>query len=143
MPERTQRIHAITETLNHISDVRGEVLSNFNIGVWSWDTDDNKIYWDSSMRGIYGYKSLKQPEYKDWASKVHKDDISKCKKEIESCVKTGEKKSYLFRVLYNGQWRYVIGCCDKVEINKIVGVNIMLEPNFCEKHAMGILQSAR
>jgi PAS domain S-box-containing protein len=78
-------------------------------GVWIWNVEDDKVYWDHRMQEIFGlipgtYKGT----YEAWKELVHPEDIEDADRFTRLALESGQPYSFEYRVKGTGtEWRNV------------------------------------
>ncbi|MGB7087431.1 MAG: PAS domain-containing protein [Phormidesmis sp.] len=100
--QATSQLHDMTQRL--------ELATNSaKIGVWDFDTVENRLIWDEGMYRLYGIdESMFGGAYEAWKQGVHPDDIEIADAEIQAAI-AGKKDFHTeFRVVWpNGQVRFI------------------------------------
>lgn len=86
-------------------------LEHSDIGVWEWDIQHNKLYWDEQMFRIYGVDKEKfSSAYEAWVNGLHPDDSAKTQEIVRLAVEENQSYEPYFRVLKpNGDIAHVLG----------------------------------
>ncbi|MEN8447611.1 MAG: PAS domain-containing protein, partial [Cyanobacteria bacterium J06555_13] len=103
--ERKQAIAQIHEMTQRLA----LATSAAKIGVWDYDTVENRLLWDEGMYRLYGITAATfGGAYEAWQQGVHPDDMATADAEIQAAI-AGEKDFHTeFRVVWpNGQVRYI------------------------------------
>jgi signal transduction histidine kinase/CheY-like chemotaxis protein/sensor domain CHASE-containing protein len=81
------------------------------LGIWEWDMKTNELAWDDRMFEIYGAlhkKSLGNPLYEFWRSRVHPEDLHLAESTLLDAVKKGAAWHHEFRIrLEDDSIRYI------------------------------------
>lgn len=100
-------------------------------GVWVWDINKNKIFWDEALEGIYGLASSTfEGVYEGWKNRVHPEDIEAAEQAVLDALNDKDPFDTEFRIVWpDGRVRHVIGKAVVLvdESNKpaeMIGVNI-------------------
>jgi len=82
-------------------------------GIWEWDLDADRIYWDSACWEMIGYDPTAQASvlrYADWRAQVHPADLEQAEAVVQEQVARGEPFTVEFRYRRaDGGWRWVQG----------------------------------
>jgi PAS domain S-box-containing protein len=71
------------------------------IGVWDWDIEQNKLFWDASMYRLYGKREGEfGGAYEAWAAAVHPDDKAFVEGEIQAGLRGEREYAPEFRVVW-------------------------------------------
>lgn len=129
----------IASQLKILEERRKLALSLNGVGIWDWNVETGKLYWDDGMFAIYNCpKHEFKGGFEDWSSRVHPNDIDKTKEQILKCVNGEERYIFRFRVKRGDKWGVVSGFGNviKNELGKsvrVVGINV-LEGELCDEH---------
>lgn len=101
------------EEMLKINKERLELAMNAaNSGLWDWDIENDKVYFDSRYYRMAGYEPDEFPHaFIEWEKRVHPDDLLNCKKIIgEYLSGIGESFTFEFRFLRkSGDWMWIRG----------------------------------
>lgn len=82
-------------------------------GIWEWDLEADRVYWDAASWQIIGYEPATQPavlEYADWQDQVHPADLAQVEPVMREQIARGEPFTIEFRYRRaDGGWRWVQG----------------------------------
>ncbi len=74
-------------------------LENIHVGVWEWDLDSNKIYFDKTMFQIYGFHDENfSGNYIDWENFIYERDKREVIKKLKESLTSGKSLHIFFRV---------------------------------------------
>ena len=83
------------------------------IGIWSWNPQNNALYWNDRMFEIYQQPiALRENglNYEHWRMRLYADDAEKAEKNLSDAVKGLGDFDEVFRIVWpNGEIRYVKG----------------------------------
>ncbi|MEA5463803.1 PAS domain-containing sensor histidine kinase [Leptothoe sp. PORK10 BA2] len=100
--QSSAQLHEMTQRL-------ALATSAAKIGVWDYDTVENRLIWDEGMYRLYGINGDSfGGAYEAWKQGVHPDDIEAADADIQAAI-AGEKDFHTeFRVVWpNGQVRFI------------------------------------
>jgi PAS domain S-box-containing protein len=109
------------------------------IGTWDWDIGSNRIYADARFAELFGISAEAAAEgapLQVWLDAIHPDDVANVGADINSALTTGSVFSREYRVLSDGdiRWVYARGKCTQDEAGNAVrfpGAIVDITP---EKH---------
>ncbi len=100
-----------------------------NEGIWDWNVDDNKVFFDSRYYTMAGYEPNEFPQnFEEWKKRIHPDDLPLCIETIQNHF-LGKKEVFdiEFRFLRKeGNWMWIKGKGKVVERNKKGAVTRMI-----------------
>lgn len=107
------QLQEITSKLNIWESRFADALDAAEVGIWEWDLEENKLYWDGRMFKIFKVdKSNFSGKYEDFSSRIHPDDLKSLESQIKDCIDLNIPFVYFFRVkdptIPTG-WKYVKG----------------------------------
>jgi len=134
-----QTLEELTNKLSKMEERRELALSLGGVGIWDWDLNTGKLYWDDGMLKIYSISRKDFCEcYDDFKKRLHPEDVKVVEKQIEDCFV--HKHRYIFRFRVKKDEGYCVvsgfGNCIRDENDKpirMVGVNIY-EGDLCREH---------
>ncbi|HWA34948.1 MAG TPA: PAS domain-containing protein, partial [Cyclobacteriaceae bacterium] len=95
----TERV-ATVEKLQQSENLHKQAQSLTHIGNWSWDINQDKVYWSDEMYRIYGLApQSEQITLERFLSFVHPDDKDTRMKELQVALDTRIVKEYIFRIV--------------------------------------------
>lgn len=121
----------ITGLLSKMEERRKVALEVSFVGIWDWDIVNDNLYWDERMFEIYDCSPGDfENNYDAWRDRVHPKDLIKTETEINKCLADESYRYfYRFRVMHQGEWRWVVGVGNCVGKNgepiRMIGVNIL------------------
>lgn len=111
LPSRNE-LQALNETLEEqvrdrtrslkLSEERLQLaVQSGNMGIWDWDVEGDRLIWDDRMYAIYGVQPTEFSEtYNDWQTRVHPDDLERCRSELQYVLSEGQNYDATFRVIW-------------------------------------------
>ncbi|MBE9136640.1 EAL domain-containing protein [Nodosilinea sp. LEGE 07088] len=106
------------------------VTRSAQLGVWDLDLSTGQLLWDARMYKIYGLApGDPQPDYENWLTRVHPDDIEAVQAVWQALHRGGENTHTEFRIICpSGETRYIeahtIAKRDpKGQIQRLTGIN--------------------
>ena len=112
---QAQNIRTLKERLHGLeTDAERYTLiaSSSNDGVWDWDLQTNKVFFDERWKGIIGFET--HDEFTnlmdEWLDRIHADDLELFKTEIEACLTgwTSTFKNEHRLQHHDGSYRWVL-----------------------------------
>jgi len=95
--ERRQQLQALENAHERIT----VATQSGKIGVWDWNSIDNKLTWSMEMYSLYGISKLAEPaNYESWLSRVHPDDREVARQQLKHNPDTTDTNNSEYRV----QW---------------------------------------
>ncbi len=83
-------------------------LTASQVGLWSWDSTDDVVHWDSATQRIFGTDRAAST-YQDYAALVHPDDRKLVARHVSRALEQGEYKELEHRIVRpNGEERWVL-----------------------------------
>ncbi|MET0971357.1 MAG: PAS domain-containing protein [Tardiphaga sp.] len=80
------------------------------VGTWDWDVVHDRIYADARFAALFGLEpgpaTLGAPLV-SWLAAIHPDDVEDVGRDIEATLSTGKLFSREYRVVANGETRWV------------------------------------
>ncbi|MEM9005275.1 MAG: PAS domain-containing protein [Cyanobacteria bacterium P01_F01_bin.86] len=65
------------QQLQTLSNKLELAIESAQIGIWDWDSENDRLSWDARMFEIYGVRpEAFQESYQDWANRVHPEDLA-------------------------------------------------------------------
>jgi two-component system sensor histidine kinase/response regulator len=72
-----------------------------NMGVWTYETDEEKLNWNDEMFSIFGSSKEKfTHSLQDWAEKVHPDDIENAAQSLNTAIESKRDIGGNFRIIH-------------------------------------------
>ncbi len=108
--EVTDRIELIKK--NAISSERLNLALNAgNIGIWEWNIITNDVFWSDEILRMYGLdQAFRTFTFDDYLTYVHREDIDKLKRDIDTCLQTNGQYKTEHRVIPpDGIMRWISG----------------------------------
>lgn len=79
-----------------------------NLGVWEWNSETQKAYFDDQCKSILGHSELESDKLEDLAKIIHAEDLGDVKERFVKCSSEGAKLNEDVRVVdQDGQVRYI------------------------------------
>ena len=79
-----------------------------SIGIWDWDLRRNVTVWDDTMFEIFGIPKVVPMPYKDFARRVHPDDVTAVDASLQRAIQGKTQDSVEFRIIRpDGSVRHV------------------------------------
>lgn len=89
-----------------------------NVGIWTWDVENNDMSWNSIMYELYDIPSDVMPTYATWQSSLHPEDVTGVESLLDNAVQGKTTFKTEFRIiLTDGSVRH-INTAAKVERNR-------------------------
>jgi PAS domain S-box-containing protein len=85
-------LHALAERI-------GLAAQAANFGVWEWGIQSGSLAWDGKMREIYGFPPDTELGYRDWAGRVHPDDLVQTEAVLEKMASEKDRAEFGFRII--------------------------------------------
>jgi PAS domain S-box-containing protein len=70
-----------------------------NIGIWDWDPESDRLFWNATMEAIYGLTSGSVRSYDDFGRCVHPDDIKTFEAAWDASVSDHQPFALKFRII--------------------------------------------
>lgn len=96
-------------------------MQAINEGLWDWDVEHNKVFFDERYYSIAGYTKNDFPqEFSEWEKRIHPDDIQHCRNALKEHFKNENFKFDIeFRFLRkDGSWMWIRGRGKTVKFDK-------------------------
>jgi len=81
-------------------------------GIWDWDLETGKVFFDENYFRISGYEPDEFPHaFEEWEKRVHPEDIDQAKANIDAYLSGAAEKfvvEFRFRTK-SGQWMWILG----------------------------------
>lgn len=88
------------------------------LGIWSWDIEENSLVFDDRMNQIYAIPETECQEttslYEHWHSLLHPDDVMIVDSQLQAAIKSQDAFRQIFRIVITGQ-THVIESAGMVE----------------------------
>ena len=103
--ERKQAEIALSRSKARLEEKEGFLrlaLENAKAGTWSWDIEQQKVFWSPENYALYGIDPQKKPlEYRDWESVLHPEDLDRTNREVQKTL-AGESSEFRteFRIVH-------------------------------------------
>ncbi|RZM76625.1 PAS domain S-box protein [Leptolyngbya iicbica] len=94
--------------LLHLSNRLSLALDAGQLGVWSWDLDQ-QLYWDAALCRMYGIPETSQlNSWQAWRSQIHRDDIGRVEALMQAAIEGAPYTGVEFRIWHtNGELRWM------------------------------------
>ena len=87
-------------------------LENAKAGTWSWDIEQQQVFWSPENYALYGIEPQIEPlEYRDWERALHPEDLDRSNREVQKIL-AGESSEFRteFRIVHPQQGvRWLLG----------------------------------
>jgi PAS domain S-box-containing protein len=95
----TERVASVQKLLQS-ENLSKQAQALTHIGNWSWEIDQDKVYWSDEMYRIYGLApQSEQITLGRFLSFIHPDDKGVRMKELQTSLETRIVKEYIFRIV--------------------------------------------
>jgi PAS domain S-box-containing protein len=103
---RMAALEAVGQNAWHVDNSVKDSL----VGTWDWDVIHDRIYADAQFATMFGLEpgsaSLGAPLV-SWLAAIHPDDVEEVGRDIEATLSTGKLFSREYRIVANGETRWV------------------------------------
>ena len=99
----------ISKTLRDTETQRSIALDAGNMGIWSWDIAENRVYWSVETEKIFGLAPGSFPQTFDaYKQYIHPQDSAMLQQRIEQALRSGNKYHVEHRIVRaDGEQRWV------------------------------------
>lgn len=103
-------------------------IETAQLGVWSWNVDDNAMLWDSRMLSLFGFPKnvSRKVSVQTWRDTIHQADIAKVDRVFEQSLSSLEPIQFDYRVYSSdGQLKWLkcgVVCESLSKVKRLVGV---------------------
>ena len=122
--ERTKKIEMLTERLVLATE-------SAEMGIWDWDTINNKLIWDERMYSLYGISHGQfGGAYETWKRSLYPEDRDQAERDLQRALDGQEDYDSEFRILWPNQSVHYIKTFGTVQRDgqgkaiRIVGINM-------------------
>lgn len=103
---RMAALEAIQQQAVHADDSVRDSL----VGTWDWDVVHDRIYADERFADLFGLEpgsASQGAPLVSWLAAIHPDDVEDVGRDIEATLATGRVFSREYRIVANGETRWV------------------------------------
>ena len=98
--------------LEHTRDQLETAAGVAELGIWTWNLEDDSLEWNERMFAIYNQPiqllANNELNYKHWQERVHPEDLARTEAMLKGAIENREIYNLVFRVLLpTGQVRFV------------------------------------
>ncbi|MFB6283939.1 MAG: PAS domain S-box protein [Halobacteria archaeon] len=110
---RIEKYADVTDRKDDLSELRKSnrrlelALEGTDSGVWSWNINENKVSFSSSMNTVFDFDVGTGDTFDSFRQYIHPDDLDHFDRELEKAVELGENYSAEYRLVSGDDVRWV------------------------------------
>jgi PAS domain-containing protein len=108
--DSNSRLARLSQKIGQMEDLQLNALSAANVGLWCWDVEDEKLYWNDTMFSLYEVdRATFGGTFDEFQNLIHPDDVVTVNFKTKQCLEGGQPFDYTFRVRSSGSdgWKLI------------------------------------